>query len=344
MFLDIALRCIGDQLIFTGETMIPVVSIVIPTYKRPHLLARCLHALVQQQFPKDRYEIIVVTDGPDEETPRLAMRPGNVLPVIQVLALPSKKGPAAARNLGWKTARGKLILFTDDDCMPHNYWVEAYYKAYLEQGLEEAVFTGQVLVPCSSRPTDYEKNIAWLEKADFVTANCACTKAALVKVNGFDETFTMAWREDSDLEFRFINHRIPIRFIQQAVVTHPVRKASWGVSLKEQKKSMYNALLYKKYPALYRQKISKGPLWNYYAIAGLFILAIIAAVLQWTFIMLFALVGWVLLIAQFTIKRLTGTTHTPAHVTEMIVTSMLIPFLSLYWTIYGSLKFKTVFL
>src|SRR5690606_228568 len=110
-------------------------------------------------------------------------------------------------------------------------------------------------------------------KADFVTANCACTRAALERVHGFDEAFTMAWREDSDLEFRFINQRVPIRFVQQAVVTHPVRKASWGVSLKEQKKSMFNALLYKKYPSLYREKIMKRPLWNYYAMAGLFVLA-----------------------------------------------------------------------
>lgn len=324
--------------------MSPVVSIVIPTYKRPHLLARCLHALAHQQFPKDRYEIIVVTDGPDDSSQQLAATLGITTPVVQVLALPNKKGPAAARNLGWRTARGRLILFTDDDCIPHNYWIEAYYRAYLQRKSEEAVYTGQVLVPCSQKPTDYEKNIAWLEKADFVTANCACTRAALERVHGFDEAFTMAWREDSDLEFRFINQRVPIRFVQQAVVTHPVRKASWGVSLKEQKKSMFNALLYKKYPSQYREKIMKRPLWNYYAMAGLFVLAIMAAALQWKIIMLLAFVGWLLLMAQFTIKRLTGTTHHPAHVMEMIVTSMLIPFLSVYWTLYGSLKFKTLLL
>lgn len=321
--------------------MNPVVSIVIPTYKRPHLLARCLHALAHQHFPRDRYEIIVVTDGPDDITPATL----NIkTPVVRMHALPYKKGPAAARNLGWKMARGKLILFTDDDCIPHNYWVEAYYKAYLRRKSEEAVYTGQVLVPCSQKPTDYEKNIAWLEKADFVTANCACTRAALERVHGFDEAFTMAWREDSDLEFRFIDKRIPIRFIQQAVVTHPVRKASWGVSLKEQKKSMFNALLYKKYPSLYREKISKRPLWNYYAMAGLFVLGIVAAVLQWKYITLLAFTGWLLLMAQFTVKRLTGTTHSATHVVEMIVTSMLIPFLSVYWTLYGSFKFKTLLL
>jgi glycosyltransferase involved in cell wall biosynthesis len=322
----------------------PDVSIVIPTFQRPALLVRCLHALVNQQFPKDRYEIIVVTDGPDEVTRNVIAQQHINSPAIHVYALPYKKGPAAARNLGWKLAQGNLILFTDDDCIPHNFWVRAYAQAYEQQGLPIAVFTGQVLVPCSEQPTDYEKNIAWLEKADFVTANCACSKPALKQVNGFDEAFTMAWREDSDLEFKFIDQGIPIRFIQQAIVTHPVRKAGWGVSLKEQKKSMFNALLYKKYPGLYRQKIRQRPLWNYYAMAGLFVIGIIAAMLQLKYIMLFALVGWLVLMVQFTIKRLKGTRRSAAHVMEMIITSMLIPFLSVYWNLYGSLKYKTLYL
>ena len=71
----------------------------------------------------------------------------------------------------------------------------------------------------------------------------------------------MAWREDSDLEFRLLQQGIPIWRLQNALVIHPVRKASWGVSLKEQKKGMFNALLYKKYPGLYRKKIQPRPGW-----------------------------------------------------------------------------------
>lgn len=324
--------------------MTPYISIVIPTFQRPALLVRCLHALAHQRFPKDQYEIIVVTDGPDECTLSMIQQQAIATPVIKVYALPVKKGPAAARNLGWQKASGSLILFTDDDCIPHNYWIEAFYTAHILQPYKVAAFTGQVLVPRSKKPTDYEKNIAWLEKADFVTANCACTKAALEQTQGFDEAFTMAWREDSDLHFKLIDHGIPIHMVQNALVTHPVRKARWGVSLKEQKKSMFNALLYKKYPGLYKQKIRKYPLWNYYAIALFFIIALLAAAFHLKQVMIIASAAWLLLVAQFTVKRLTGTRHTAEHVAEMVVTSILIPFLSIYWTLYGSLKFKTLLL
>jgi glycosyltransferase involved in cell wall biosynthesis len=45
-------------------------SVVIPAYKRPHLIKRCVEALLKQTLPSDQYEIIVVSDGPDEATAR----------------------------------------------------------------------------------------------------------------------------------------------------------------------------------------------------------------------------------------------------------------------------------
>jgi glycosyltransferase involved in cell wall biosynthesis len=322
--------------------MKPTVSVIIPTYKRPALLIRCLQALAMQQFPKKQFEIIVVTDGPDIITRAAIQQQHFTTPLVRVFSLPVKKGPAAARNFGWEKATGNLILFTDDDCVPHTSWIKEFYTAYTQQPFASAAFTGRVIVPRSNKPTDYEKNTAWLEQADFVTANCACTKTALKQINGFDETYTMAWREDSDLEFKLIGQKVPIHFVQQAIVTHPVRKAPWGISLKEQKKSMFNALLYKKYPGLYRQKIHKRPLWNYYAIVLLFIAIIISAAMQLSAIAIIAFLAWLLFVSQFIIKRLRGTTHAAGHVAEMIITSIVIPFLSIFWTLYGSLKFKTL--
>src|SRR4051812_46128612 len=96
------------------------VSIVIPTYRRPFYLHHCLRCLALQAtasaFP---FEVIVVTDGPDPVSASVAADFSNIEGMhLQVIALPEKKGPAAARNLGWRSARGSLIIFTDDDCLP----------------------------------------------------------------------------------------------------------------------------------------------------------------------------------------------------------------------------------
>lgn len=317
------------------------VSVVVPTYKRPHLVTRCVDALVQQSFPSSEFEIIVVTDGPDEETVKaLETFRDKKAPVVKCYSLQKKKGPAAARNFGWRMSRSRLIAFTDDDCIPDKKWLEGFWNQFLKSAGSKIAFTGKTIVPIPPIPTDYERNIAQLANAEFITANCACTKLALEKVGGFDEQFTMAWREDSDLQFRFIEQRIPILPVRNAIVTHPVRKAPWGVSLKEERKGIFNALLYKKFPVLYKKRIQPMPPWHYYLILLFLILTLVgfisgSLIVTWT-----SLSAWFAFTLWFTTKRLMYTSHSFNHVIEMIVTSALIPILSLYWRLYGAWKFK----
>lgn len=317
------------------------ITVVIPTYRRPALLLRCLDALVRQNFAHDRFEIIVVSDGDDPATSSaIEALPLRRHPFIQYYPLPVKSGPAAARNLGWMLAQGGLVVFTDDDCIPDEGWLTAMWTAHEKSTKEEIAYSGQTIVPINGLPTDYEKNISQLASAEFITANCACTKDALQRVGGFDERFRMAWREDSDLQFKFILHHVPIVKVPEAVVTHPVRKAPWGVSIKEERKGMFNALLYKKYPRLYKEKIEPAPPWHYYAISVFLVLLLTGIITEKPALRTVGLTGWLSLTLWFAGKRLRSTSHSWNHVSEMIFTSAVIPVLSLFWKAYGSFKFK----
>jgi glycosyltransferase involved in cell wall biosynthesis len=317
------------------------ISVVIPTYKRPLLLNRCLEALQKQSIPWQQYEIIVVSDGRDHETLAAVDPYTRLNRNIHYYSLPEKKGPAAARNFGWKKASAELIAFTDDDTIPDKDWLKNYLLKY--NGEELIAYTGIVKVPLDKDPTDYEMNVAGLETADFVTANCCCTKKALIKTWGFDERFYMAWREDSDLEFRLISCEIPVIYKVDAMVLHPARKAQWGVSIREQRKSMFNALLYKKYPGLYRERIQKGPNWDYY-IMSLSLLVMIAGMIMDNSLLIWpATIAWLLFTVKFIWKRLRSTSKKPDHVIEMVLTSLIIPFTSIYWRLYGAWKFRVLF-
>lgn len=320
-----------------------IASIVIPTYQRPQLLYRCLKALLQQKFDKTQYEILVVSDGPDAQTEKLLDGlAGYQFPMLRFMLLPAKKGPAAARNHGWQNAQGGIIAFTDDDCIPNAYWLKEIVKHIGSQ--ESAVITGRVVVPISGRPTDYEQNTANLQTADFITANCACTKAALIKAGGFDEQFSMAWREDSDLHFKLLNNQIPIEKVETALVTHPVRSSTWGVSMREQKKTMYDALLYKKHPQLFRKMIRSGGPTLYYGIIIFFAGLLMGLLLKNQPLAITGLVGWAGLTLYFTYKRLAKTSRSLNHIVEMVVTSVAIPFLSVYWQFRGALKYRVLFI
>jgi GT2 family glycosyltransferase len=319
------------------------ISVVIPTYCRPLLLMECLKMLARQKFNREDFEVIVVSDGPDLITKQTVVSWKHTgLLDIEYIPLERKRGPAAARNMGWRMAAGTLIAFTDDDCLPDPLWLQTIWEAY--QGEEMIAYSGRIIVPLPLRPTDYEWNIAQLEKARFVTANCVCTRKALGSIDGFDERFELAWREDSDLEFRLLQQGIPIQQLPEAIVVHPVREAGWGVSLREQKKSMFNALLYKKFPRLYRSYIRQQPNWSFYVMilcCGVFLAALL---LEAGTLALTALGIWALLLGAFIWKRLAHTSHEWPHVTEIVLTSVLIPFLSVYWNLYGAVRYKVLYL
>src|SRR5207302_7535432 len=87
-----------------------------------------------------------------------------------------------------------------------------------------------------------------------------------------------------------------------AVVMHPLRPARWGVSLSQQRKSMFNALLYKKHPVLYREKIQAAPPWHYYAIVGALLVVIVALLGRKQGLALGATCLWMFLTGRFGCK------------------------------------------
>jgi glycosyltransferase involved in cell wall biosynthesis len=320
----------------------PRISVVIPTFRRPDLLARCLASVLGQRFDPRAYEVIVVDDGHDEATRALveSLRPADGAPALRYLRPAHGRGPAVARNAGWRAARATLIAFTDDDTIPDAAWLA---EGERELGSRVAVCGRVVVPPLQEPPTDHELMTRGLASAEFVTANAFVRRDALEQVGGFDERFRRAWREDSDLQFRLARLGEVAR-IERATVLHPVRPERWGVCLRQQRNTFFDALLYKKHPRLYRERIRRVPPWNYYLIVG----AVMAAPLMGAAgrpIAAAACLSLALaLVLQLAARRLRRTSHAPSHVAEMLVTSAMIPFLSVYWRLRGSWAFRVLFL
>jgi len=134
-----------------------------------------------------------------------------------------KRGPAANRNNGARLAAGKWLVFTDDDCLPDDNWLQAYADA-IEHHPNSKAFEGSIL------PDDW----ALLKKdmADcpvnttggcFWSANIMVEKKMFWEVGGFDEQFTIAAQEDQDLQNMLLPKTV-ISFVPAAQVVHAVRK------------------------------------------------------------------------------------------------------------------------
>jgi GT2 family glycosyltransferase len=328
------------------------ISVVVPTCGRPHLLKRCLATLARQDLDASAYEIVVVDDRPGAAT--LAAVAGCAREAgvrgLRVRYVPSAgpHGPAAARNIGWRKAAAPIIAFTDDDTEPDRSWLANALRAFGPAGGARVdapidVVCGRVVMPIASRPTDYERDASGLARAEFVTANCLCRRGILERVNGFDERFPIAWREDSDLHFRLLECGARIVRAVDAVVVHPVRPAPWGVSLAQQRKVVFDALLFKKHRRLYRERIRRGPRWDYYLTVASLAAAPLLFAAGYPRACGAAAALWLVLTARLCAYRLRGTSKAPAHVAEMMVTSALIPPLSVAWRVVGALRFKVLF-
>ncbi|RJG06709.1 glycosyltransferase family 2 protein [Noviherbaspirillum cavernae] len=321
------------------------VSVVVPTCGRPELLNRCVASLVLQTFDPERFEIIVVDDRPSPDTEAVVRRwAQHASPDgLRVTYIPSSgpHGPAAARNRGWHAARGEIIAFTDDDTVASPDWIEHGLRAFKN---DVHAVRGRITMPLNGTPTDYERDARNLETAEFVTANCFCRKRVLKDLGGFDERFRFAWREDSDLYFRLLDYRARIVHAPNAVITHPIRPADWGVSLSQTKKMQFDALLFKKHPVRYREKIRAAPRWDYYLIVAALLVCVAALAMARHDIAAVAGAVWLCMTARFCFLRLRHTSRSPAHVAEMIVTSALIPPAAVFWRAVGALRFRAGFL
>jgi glycosyltransferase involved in cell wall biosynthesis len=320
------------------------VSVVIPTYRRNDLLARCLRGVLSQDFDEP-FEIVVVDDGrtPGTASAIRAVQDEKCADVpIRLFDGPSR-GPASARNLGWRAAQADLIAFIDDDAFPADRkWLRMGISRLREPNI--AGVSGKVTVPIPARPTDFQRNVHALEQGTFLTCNAFYKRSALEAVDGFDERFTVPFREDSDLQFRIEASGGQLVREPEAHVIHPAPEGRFAQSLRLQRYSLFNALLFKKHPDRYRREIQPEPPWSYYVINGLAAATLASFVRGRRSLGLLTAGAWLAMNFQFFLRRQRGASRTPRHIADMLLTSFAIPPASVYWRLRGALRFRAWFI
>ncbi|HEY9870609.1 MAG TPA: glycosyltransferase [Candidatus Obscuribacterales bacterium] len=207
------------------------ISVVIPTYNRPDLLARCLECLTPdvQGLAADAYEVIVTDDGPGDVTRTMI---GSRFPWAKWIAGP-RRGPAANRNNGAKAASGEWLAFVDDDCLPQPGWLASIQEAAREEGVE--VIEGKTVIP-EKVDNPFLQGVENLTGGVFWSCNLAVRRETFLKLGGFDEDFLEAGGEDMEFAWRIQQRNLKAKFCPEALVFHPVRPASlktliWRVRL-----------------------------------------------------------------------------------------------------------------
>lgn len=222
---------------------LPFVSVIVPAYNRPDGLRALLDALEEQSYPPYRFEVLVCDDG--SEPPLAEQVPVKERPFSVRFSRGANAGPATARNRGLKEARGSLIAFTDDDCLPEPGWLEAAAEALARPG------TYAVHGPTrSSTPpiAPFIHSVHIGREHGVATANFAVRKQQLLAVGGFDETFAVPYFEDEDLSRRLAARFGEIGWREEMVVVHPPRQAKIGGMWRHAAFAYYLPYMQRKHP------------------------------------------------------------------------------------------------
>jgi glycosyltransferase involved in cell wall biosynthesis len=208
-------------------------SLVIRTRNRALQLAECLRSLTRLRY-SGSWELVIVDNGSKDETQNVINSYRESLPlkiVIEPLA-----GGARAHNRGWKTSRGKIVAFTDDDCYPAEDFLSSISRCF-EEDAGLGFIGGRVLLhdPEDARLTIQEKDSRQeLSPGEYFPpglihgANFACRRTAIESVGGFDERFgpsaPFVSAEDTDILARLLAEGWPGAYDPRPLVYHHHRR------------------------------------------------------------------------------------------------------------------------
>lgn len=293
-------------------------TIVIPTTGRENL-----HALLDdlRRGESPLLKEIIVVDDRRQRPHELRVEGARVL-------VSGGRGPAAARNTGWRAAATEWVSFLDDDVRVFPHWHADLVTDLADQPADVGASQAEITVPLPEgrKPTDDERGTAALAKARWITADMAYRREALLAVCGFDERFPRAYREDADLALRV--RGAGYRIVRgQRVTVHPAPQAGPLASLRAQRGNADNALMRRKHGRSWRTKAGEGPgrLGRHAltSISGVTALAALTA--RRGPVALAAAAVWTALTAEFAARRITPGPKTAGETGRMLLTSVLIP-------------------
>jgi glycosyltransferase involved in cell wall biosynthesis len=197
-------------------------SLIIPAYNAENTIRTCLESALRQSLFKDRYEVIVVDDGSNDNTAEIVSTYA-----VKMVKQPNQ-GPAAARNKGAKASRGEILVFTDSDCelsfnfleniiapMKKNAKIVGVQGSYKTKQNDFMAQFGQVEIEIR-----YQK-MAKTEYIDFIgTYAAAYNKSIFEQFGGFDQGFRLASGEDTEFSYKLQEAGHKMVFEPKAVVYH----------------------------------------------------------------------------------------------------------------------------
>ncbi len=202
----------------------PSISIIIPTCRRPHLLVRCVTALLPQISQRQDVNVLICDDGSDDETRSVLEREHPEVPWYRG----PHNGIGANRNFGVTLTSADWLIFVDDDCVPRPGFFAAYENAIAERGDSLEVLLDGATFSVPAQHSLYWEAPHNTDGGDvLISCNFAIPRRLFLEAGGFDPRFRVSF-EDTEFSARLRALGVGMMFVPGAAVDHPVRKTPGG--------------------------------------------------------------------------------------------------------------------
>ena len=315
-------------------------TVVVPTVGRDSLWT-LLDVLARAEGPRPA-GVVVVNDRPTGEPLGLAEFVDAIPGLVQLRS--GGRGPAAARNVGWRSARTPWVSFLDDDVVPDDDWYQRLAGDLAAADDRVAASQGRVHVPMPTGrlPTDWERSTAGLATAAWITADMTYRRSALSAVGGFDERFPRAYREDADLGLRVLSWGGRL-VAGERRITHPVRVADDWVSVRQQAGNADDVLMRRLHGPSWRARAAapRGRRPRHLATTVSGVLAITAAAARRHGVAMLGTLGWAAGVTELAAARIVPGPRERDEVVRMVATSAVIPVAATWHTLRGLWRHRT---
>jgi len=144
-----------NEIIFMGNT--PFVSIIIPCRDEEKFIGKCLDSIIEQDYPKDKMEILVVDGVSEDGTRKIIENYSQKYPFVKLLVNPQKFTPFAL-NIGIKSSKGEVIVRMDSHAGYEKDYVSKCVKYSEEYGADNV---GGIIRTVPADNTLIAKSIAY---------------------------------------------------------------------------------------------------------------------------------------------------------------------------------------
>jgi cellulose synthase/poly-beta-1,6-N-acetylglucosamine synthase-like glycosyltransferase len=248
------------------NSTLPRISVIVPVYNNEKIIAACLHALLEQDYPKDRYEVVVVDNNSTDKTKEIIQS----MPVKYLLEKDNQTS-YAARNKGVRETESEIVAFIDADCIADKNWISRGVAPFSDTKV--GCVAGEVK---NVAPTnDVESYIC--EKNVFIQMNQLNNSSlthllignAFIRRSIFQEIgyFETKWVSGGDADYGIRIQRetsYKMHYAADAIVHHKHRSTLKSMFKQNVKWGYGSTLLQMKYPELRKEFSLKQTVWKTY--------------------------------------------------------------------------------